>query len=58
MLNKTFRGGLTVRGASATIDYLLNKRVEQGQSYILEGNVALTKSIIAECQNKWKGVLE
>ena len=54
MLNNTFSGGLTSRGASATIDYLLDERVQEGKAYILEGNVQLTKQVIAECNNKWK----
>jgi len=54
MINNTFRGGLTSRGASATIDYLLNQRVEENQAYILDGNVQLLKQVISDSKNKNK----
>jgi len=54
MLSKTFKGGLTVSGAKATINYLLNERVGQKTAKILEGNVDLTMRIIAETSKKQK----
>ena len=46
MINKTFRGGRSYKGAKATIEYLLNERVEEGNSRVLRGDSELTHSVI------------
>lgn len=54
MLLKTFRGGLTYKGAVAIIAYLLNQRVIEGLSKVIKGDSELTKSIILEASKKFK----
>jgi len=55
MINKTFKGGRTYNGAKATIEYLLNERVEEGTSRLLRGDSELTLSFIKYIskKNKW-----
>ena len=54
MLNKTFKGGRTARGAAATIDYLLDERVSLGTARVLRGDSELTQSIIDVAAEKFK----
>ena len=46
MLAKTFKGGRTLNGAKATINYLLNERVGQGTAKVLYGDSELTLNYI------------
>ena len=54
MINKTFKGGRTHQGAKGTIAYLLNFRVEEGTSKILEGSPKLTENIIELASQKFQ----
>lgn len=54
MLNKTFSGGLTYRGAVNTLLYLLNERVSLGTARILDGDVGITKELIQLACSKFK----
>ena len=55
MINKTFRGGRSYVGAKATIEYLLNERVEEGTARVLRGDSELTLSFIKYIsrKNRW-----
>lgn len=54
MIWKTFRGGLTFRGAVSTIDYLLNERVDSGEAIIIDGSKQITQALIKEASKKFK----
>ncbi len=54
MIDKKLKGGLTLKGAKATLKYLLNKRVSLGTARVLHGNEELTMSIIKEASKKFK----
>lgn len=55
MIAKTFKGGRTLKGALATIKYLLNDRVEKGTSKLIKGNISDTTELIkiASRKQKW-----
>ena len=54
MMNKTFSGGRTLRGAKATIAYLLNERTDTGEAVVIEGNPDMTLKFISDAsKNKW-----
>ena len=53
-MNKTFSGGRTLRGAKATIAYLLNERTDTGEAVVMEGNPDMTLKFISDAsKNKW-----
>ena len=53
-MNKTFSGGRTLRGAKATIAYLLNERTDTGEAVVIEGNPDMTLKFISDAsKNKW-----
>ena len=54
MLAKTFKGGRTLKGARATIRYLLNERVSDGLAKTLAGNPKITLSLIKQAEKKQK----
>lgn len=54
MIAKTFKGGLTYEGAVATINYLLNHRVEGGTAKLIFGDVEITKRLILEASKRFK----
>ena len=54
MLVKFFKGGRTYGGAKSAINYLLDKRVEEGTAKVIKGDPNLTLKIISQIKNKWK----
>jgi len=55
MIAKTFKGGRTGKGAKATLDYLLNERVDEGTAKLLRGDRYITQELInyASKKQKW-----
>jgi len=54
MIAKTFKGGRTLKGAIATIKYLLDDRVEKGTAKLIRGDIEDTKALIKiAAKNKW-----
>lgn len=54
MMNKTFKGGRTLKGAKNTFVYLLDERVDSGTAVVIDGNPDITLAYIEQAAKKQK----
>ncbi len=54
MIHKTFTGGRTLKGAKATLEYLLDTRVNDATAVLIEGSTKVTLAYIEQAARKQK----